>query len=46
MIPSTPVQIHYRLTPQGRELVDALMPLARWSVRRSGARDSGRLPVT
>ncbi|MFD0508889.1 winged helix-turn-helix transcriptional regulator [Streptomyces chiangmaiensis] len=36
--PTTPVQIHYRLSPDGRALVDALQPLARWSLGRSGLR--------
>ncbi|MEV7992502.1 helix-turn-helix domain-containing protein [Streptomyces sp. NPDC086077] len=45
VIPSTPVQIHYRLAPAGQELVEALMPLARWSMRRSGARGPGWVPV-
>ncbi|MEU1412412.1 helix-turn-helix domain-containing protein [Streptomyces sp. NPDC005731] len=36
--PTTPVQIRYRLSPDGRALVDALEPLARWSRYRSGRR--------
>ncbi|POX45796.1 helix-turn-helix domain-containing protein [Streptomyces sp. Ru72] len=35
VIPSTPVQIRYQLAPDGRALVDALLPLAQWSMRRS-----------
>jgi DNA-binding HxlR family transcriptional regulator len=35
VIPTTPVQIHYSLTPVGRALFDALQPLAKWSVRRA-----------
>ncbi|OAH15174.1 winged helix-turn-helix transcriptional regulator [Streptomyces jeddahensis] len=35
VIPSTPVQIRYQLAPDGRALVDALVPLAQWSMRRS-----------
>ncbi|MFD7436110.1 winged helix-turn-helix transcriptional regulator [Streptomyces sp. NPDC059861] len=45
VIPSTPVQIHYRLAPEGQELVEALMPLGRWSMRRSGTRGPGWVPV-
>ncbi|MGW2548828.1 winged helix-turn-helix transcriptional regulator [Streptomyces sp. NPDC001635] len=33
--PTTPVQIRYRLSQDGRALVDALQPLARWSLHRS-----------
>ncbi|MFE0455639.1 winged helix-turn-helix transcriptional regulator [Streptomyces sp. NPDC058914] len=44
VIPTTPVQIHYRLAPDGEALLEALMPLARWSMRRSGSRGPGRLP--
>jgi hypothetical protein len=44
-IPTTPVQIHYRLAPDGQALVEALMPLARWSMRRSGSRGTGWLPA-
>ncbi|MFI9542835.1 winged helix-turn-helix transcriptional regulator [Streptomyces sp. NPDC052016] len=40
-IPTTPVRIHYRLAPDGQALVEALMPLARWSMRRSGSRGTG-----
>ncbi|MFD4319130.1 winged helix-turn-helix transcriptional regulator [Streptomyces sp. NPDC058548] len=35
VVPSTPVQIRYGLSPDGLALVEALQPLARWSVRRS-----------
>jgi DNA-binding HxlR family transcriptional regulator len=42
VIPSTPVQIQYRLAPDGETLVAALMPLAHWSTRRSGPRASVR----
>ncbi|WP_433573135.1 winged helix-turn-helix transcriptional regulator [Streptomyces sp. CA-251247] len=45
VIPSTPVQIRYRPTPDGRSLVDALRPLAEWSVRRAGPRAAGRAPA-
>ncbi|WP_432044089.1 winged helix-turn-helix transcriptional regulator [Streptomyces cadmiisoli] len=38
VIPTTPVQVLYRLTQEGEELVDALMPLARWSMKRTVSR--------
>jgi DNA-binding HxlR family transcriptional regulator len=34
VIPTTPVQVHYQLTPDGQSLVSALAPLAQWSLRR------------
>jgi DNA-binding HxlR family transcriptional regulator len=37
VIPSTPVQIRYRLTPDGQALIDVLRPLALWSERHSGS---------
>ncbi|MEV6105670.1 winged helix-turn-helix transcriptional regulator [Streptomyces sp. NPDC051940] len=44
VIPTTPVQIRYELTPDGREEVDVLRPLARWSMRRGlGTRGAGGL---
>ncbi|WP_327686339.1 winged helix-turn-helix transcriptional regulator [Streptomyces sp. NBC_00467] len=46
IIPSTPVQIRYQLAPDGRSLVDALLPLAEWTVRRSGRRAAGRVPTS
>jgi DNA-binding HxlR family transcriptional regulator len=36
VVPSTPVQVIYRLTPQGHELMAALQPLVRWGVRWHG----------
>ena len=33
VIPSTPVQITYALTPGAQELISALQPLSRWSER-------------
>ncbi|MFI6631367.1 winged helix-turn-helix transcriptional regulator [Nonomuraea fuscirosea] len=33
VIPSTPVQITYALTPGAEELISALQPLAHWSER-------------
>ncbi|MEU8378481.1 helix-turn-helix domain-containing protein [Streptosporangium sp. NPDC048865] len=46
VIPTTPVQIRYRLTPDGQELVDALQPLAQWNMRRGvRPRGTGRAPA-
>ncbi|MFE7305697.1 winged helix-turn-helix transcriptional regulator [Streptomyces sp. NPDC057546] len=46
VIPTTPVQIRYQPAPDGRSLVDALRPLAQWSLRRgSGTRGAGSVPV-
>jgi DNA-binding HxlR family transcriptional regulator len=45
VVPSTPVQIFYGLTPDGQALVDALQPLSQWSMRRSGSRGSKRVPA-
>ena len=36
VVPSTPVQVTYRLTPRGRELITALQPLVRWGLRWAG----------
>jgi DNA-binding HxlR family transcriptional regulator len=33
VVPSTPVQIRYALTPDAEELISALQPLSRWSER-------------
>lgn len=35
VVPTTPVQIRYNLTPDGRSLLDALQPLVRWMAHRS-----------
>ncbi|GGW96401.1 putative HTH-type transcriptional regulator YvaP [Streptomyces malachitofuscus] len=35
VVPTTPVQITYRLSPSGEALLDALQPLVRWSLRRA-----------
>ena len=35
VIPSTPVQVRYRLTDKGRELVEALQPLVAWGTKWS-----------
>ncbi|MEV6787895.1 helix-turn-helix domain-containing protein [Streptomyces sp. NPDC051098] len=45
VIPTTPVQILYQLTPDGQALVDALLPLAQWSKRRSGHRGAKQVPL-
>lgn len=37
VIPSTPVQIRYALSPDGEELMAALEPLVEWSHRRCKA---------
>jgi DNA-binding HxlR family transcriptional regulator len=44
IIPTTPVQVRYQLAPDGQALVDALLPLAQWSMHRSGPRGAGRAP--
>ena len=31
--PTTPVSVHYRLTPRGRELLEALQPIVRFGLR-------------
>jgi DNA-binding HxlR family transcriptional regulator len=36
VVPSTPVQVTYRLTARGRELMAALQPLVRWGLRWQG----------
>lgn len=33
VIATTPVQIHYRLTPRGLDLMRALQPLAAWGAK-------------
>ncbi|MBD9733902.1 helix-turn-helix transcriptional regulator [Streptomyces sp. H28] len=42
VVPTTPVQITYSLSPAGKDLIDALQPLAAWSARRSLATPGGR----
>ncbi len=39
VIPSTPVQITYALTPDAEELISALQPLSRWSEHHLPAAD-------
>ncbi|MGA5124712.1 winged helix-turn-helix transcriptional regulator [Streptomyces pseudogriseolus] len=38
VVPSTPVQITYTLSPLGEELLEALQPLVRWSTRRTACK--------
>ncbi|GAA5084780.1 DNA-binding HxlR family transcriptional regulator [Thermocatellispora tengchongensis] len=38
VIPSTPVQIRYALSPEGEELMSVLQPLVDWSYRRFSGR--------
>ncbi|MEU2447051.1 helix-turn-helix domain-containing protein [Streptomyces althioticus] len=35
VVPSTPVQITYTLSPAGEALLEALQPLVRWNTRRA-----------
>jgi DNA-binding HxlR family transcriptional regulator len=49
VVPTMPVQVTYRLTPSGRELMASLQPLVRWGLRwhdqneqERGARVTGR----
>ncbi|MEV5155700.1 helix-turn-helix domain-containing protein [Streptomyces werraensis] len=35
VVPTTPVQITYTLSPAGEALLEALQPLVRWSIRRT-----------
>ena len=45
VIPSTPVQVQYELSPDGEELMSVLQPLVEWSHRRRGAvRDGSTHP--
>ncbi|MER7741909.1 helix-turn-helix domain-containing protein [Streptomyces sp. NPDC096538] len=37
VVPTTPVQITYSLTPTGEALIDALQPLVKWNMRRAAA---------
>jgi DNA-binding HxlR family transcriptional regulator len=37
VIPSTPVQIRYALTPDGQELITLLLPIVAWVQRRQPA---------
>ncbi|HEX2132251.1 MAG TPA: helix-turn-helix domain-containing protein [Actinophytocola sp.] len=40
VIPSTPVQIRYALTPEAEELIAVLQPLSQWSERHLSHRDT------
>jgi DNA-binding HxlR family transcriptional regulator len=40
--PTMPVQVTYRLTPSGSELMAALQPLVRWGLRWHGQQDQER----
>lgn len=42
MVPSTPVQITYALTPEAEELFATLQPLSRWSERHLPPADDSR----
>lgn len=42
VIPSTPVQIRYALTPDAEELISLLQPLAHWSERHLPHREAAR----
>ncbi|WP_374329374.1 winged helix-turn-helix transcriptional regulator [Streptomyces sp. PSKA30] len=44
VVPSMPVQIRYQLSPDGLALMDALQPLAQWSLRRSVRRGVEQAP--
>ncbi|WBB60216.1 helix-turn-helix domain-containing protein [Streptomyces sp. WMMC500] len=49
VVPSTPVQIMYALTPDAEELISALQPLSRWSERnslREARRDAEQPPAS
>jgi DNA-binding HxlR family transcriptional regulator len=45
VIPTTPVQIRYSLTPRGRELIQGLQPLVNWSNRWEGVPAGGGSPT-
>jgi DNA-binding HxlR family transcriptional regulator len=42
VVPSTPVQVTYRLTPQGSELMASLQPLVHWGIRWHGQTEPER----
>ena len=44
VIPSTPVQIFYSVTPDGRELISLLLPVVAWSRRKRRAARSTITP--
>ncbi|MFF3601904.1 winged helix-turn-helix transcriptional regulator, partial [Kitasatospora indigofera] len=39
--PTTPVQVRYRLSPAGRELIAVLHPLVRWGTKWRTEVDAG-----
>jgi DNA-binding HxlR family transcriptional regulator len=45
VIPTTPVQIRYSLTPRGRELIQGLQPLVNWGNRWEGVPAGGGTPA-
>ncbi|MDX3098437.1 helix-turn-helix domain-containing protein [Streptomyces sp. ME01-24h] len=45
VMPTTPVQIRYNLTPDGQSLLNALQPLVQWMARRSVPVSAAQTPV-
>ncbi|WUD70749.1 helix-turn-helix transcriptional regulator [Streptomyces sp. NBC_00510] len=45
VMPTTPVQIRYSLTPDGQSLLSALQPLAQWMAHRSVRAGAAQSPV-
>lgn len=45
VMPTTPVQIRYSLTPDGQSLLNALQPLAQWMAHRSVRAGAAQSPV-
>ena len=45
VMPTTPVQIRYSLTPDGQELLNALQPLVQWMARRSVPAGTAQTPA-
>jgi len=46
VIPTTPVQIRYALSPDGEELMSILQPLVNWGHRRAGGAEHLRVAGT
>jgi DNA-binding HxlR family transcriptional regulator len=42
VVPTMPVQVTYRLTPRGSELMASLQPLVRWGLRWHGQQEQQR----
>jgi DNA-binding HxlR family transcriptional regulator len=42
VVPTMPVQVTYRLTPQGSELMASLQPLVQWGLRWHGQQEQQR----